>query len=91
MSETLLWLLYLLSAAAAFAAAYRLGWRIVPSTLVGTLVTIIGWAVIYPAAAEDKRPVWWRLDLSLNASFGLIFAAAGAALAFAILYRNERD
>jgi hypothetical protein len=90
LSETLLWLLYGTSAAVAFAAVHRLGWRIVPSTLVGTLVTVLGWALLYLVTAEDKRPAWWRLDLSLNASFALIFAAGGAALAFAMLYHKEQ-
>ena len=91
MNETVLWLLYLISAAVAFAAVYRLGLRIVSSTLLGTAVTMAGWTVLYFATAEEKRPAWWRVDLSLNASFALIFAAAGAALALALLYRNRDD
>ena len=89
MNETLLWLLYCASAAAGFAGVYRLRWRIVPSTLAGTLVTVVGWGILYLAAAEEQRPQWWRLDLSLNASFALIFAGAGAALGLAFLYRGE--
>ncbi|NUT00425.1 MAG: hypothetical protein HOP96_05570 [Sphingomonas sp.] len=88
MNETLLWLLYLVSAAVAFLAVQKLAWRIVPSMLVGTLVSIIGWGILFLLTAEDKRPAFWRLDLSLNASFALIFAGAGAALAFAI--QNDR-
>ena len=34
------------------------------------------------------RPPFWRVDLSLNASFALIFAGAGAALAFALKNRE---
>ena len=88
MNETLLWLLYLVSAAVAFLAVQKLGWRLVPSMLAGTLVTVLGWLVIYLLTAEDKRPAFWRLDLSLNASFALIFAGAGAALAFAMKSRE---
>ena len=88
MNETLLWLLYLVSAAVAFLAVQKLGWRLVPSMLAGTLVTVLGWLVIYLLTAEDKRPDFWRLDLSLNASFALIFAGAGAALAFAMKSRE---
>ena len=80
MNETLLWLLYLVSAAVGFLAVHRLGWRLVPSMLAGTLVTVVAWLPIYLLTAEDKRPAFWRLDLSLNASFALIFAGAGAAL-----------
>ena len=88
MNETLLWLLYLVSAAVAFLAVQKLGWRIVPSMLAGTIVTIIGWGLIFLLTADDKRPAFWRLDLSLNASFALIFAGAGAAVAFAIQNRR---
>ena len=84
MNETILWLLYLVSAAAGFAAVHKLGWRIVPAMLAGTLVTLAGWALLYLLTAEDQRPAFWKLDLSLNASFGLIFAGVGAALAFAL-------
>ena len=90
MNETLLWLLYLVSAVVAFLAVQRLGWRIVPSMLAGTLVTLIGWVPLYLLTAEDKRPEFWRLDLSLNASFALIFAGVGAALAFAMKDREAR-
>ena len=90
MNETLLWLLYLVSAVVGFLAVHRLGWRLVPSILAGTLVTVLGWVPIFLLTAEDKRPPFWRLDLSLNASFALIFAAAGAALAFAMKDREAR-
>jgi hypothetical protein len=84
LNETLLWLLYLVSAAVAFLTVQKLGWRIVPSMLAGTVVTIVGWGLIFLLTAEDKRPAFWRLDLSLNASFALIFAGAGAGIAFAM-------
>jgi hypothetical protein len=90
LNETLLWLLYLVSAIVAFLTVQRLGWRIVPSMLAGTLVTLIGWVPLYLLTAEDKRPEFWRLDLSLNASFALIFAGVGAALAFAMKDREAR-
>ena len=90
MNETLLWLLYLVSAIVAFLTVQRLGWRIVPSMLAGTMVTLIGWVPLYLLTAEDKRPEFWRLDLSLNASFALIFAGVGAALAFAMKDREAR-
>ena len=90
MNETLLWLLYLVSAAVAFFTVRKLGWRIVPSMFAGTLVTLLGWVPLYLLTAEDKRPEFWRLDLSLNASFALIFAGVGAALAFAMKDRESR-
>ena len=90
MNETILWLLYVVGAVAAYAAVQKLGWRIVPSTLAGCVPTLIGWGLIYLLTAEDKRPVWWRVDLSLNLSFALIFAACGAAAAMAMQYRSSR-
>ena len=91
MTETILWLLYMVGAVAAFAAVHKLGWRIVPSTLIGTVPTLLCWLVLYFTTAKDDRPAWWRLDLSLNLSFALIFAACGAALAFALQYRSSRE
>jgi len=91
LNETVLWLLYLVSAVTAFLTVQKLGWRIVPSMLAGTAVTVVGWALIFLLTAEDKRPPFWRVDLSLNASFALIFAGAGAALAFALKDRGRSD
>ena len=91
MNETILWLLYVAGAAVAFAAVRRLDWRIVPSTIAGTVPTLLGGGLIYLLTAEDKRPAWWRVDLSLNLSFALIFAACGAAAAFALQYRSSRS
>ena len=88
MNETLLWLLYLVSAVVGFLTVQKLDWRLVPAMLAGTLVTVLGWLPIFLLTAEDKRPDFWRLDLSLNASFALIFAGAGAALAFALKSRE---
>ena len=89
MTEAILWLLYVIGAAAAFAAVHKLGWRIVPSTLVGAVPTLLGWLVLYFTMAEDDRPNWWRLDLSMNLSFAIIFAACGAALAMFVLSRQR--
>ena len=91
MNETLLWLLYSVSAAVAFFAVQKLGWRIVPSMLAGTVVTMVGWGLIFLLTAEDKRPAFWRLDLSMNASFALIFAGAGAAIALAMKSSQSAD
>lgn len=91
MNETILWLLYVLGAAAAYAAVQKLGWRIVPSTIGGCVPTLIGWGVMYLLMPGDDRPDFWRVDLSLNLSFALIFAACGAAMGFAMQYRSSRD
>lgn len=91
MNETILWLLYLVGAAVAYAAVQKFGWRIVPSTIAGCVPTLLGWGMMYVLTAKDDRPSFWRVDLSLNLSFALIFAACGAAVAFAIQYRSSRE
>lgn len=91
MNDTVLWLLYVVGAAIAFCVIIRFRWRIVPAMLVGTSLTAFGWAIVYAGTAEDKRPAFWRTDLSLNLSLALIFAGAGAAAAYAVLqFRRER-
>jgi hypothetical protein len=90
LNETILWLLYVVGAVAAYAAVQKLGWRIVPSTILGCVPTLLGWAVLYFLTARDDRPAFWRVDLSLNLSFALIFAACGAAAGFAMQYRSSR-
>ena len=84
-------MLYLVGAVVAYAAVQRFGWRIVPSTLSGCVPTLIGWCFLYLLTSEDDRPSFWRVDLSLNLSFALIFAACGAAVALAMQYRSSRD
>ncbi len=59
--------------------------------ITGTVPTLLGWTVLFLTMSEDDRPIWWRLDLSLNFSFALIFAAAGAALAFALKSREPHN
>jgi len=89
LNETILWLLYACGAVAAFAAVRKLNWRIVPSTLLGMVPTLLGWLILYLLTARDDRPLWWRVDLSLNLSFALIFAACGAALAMLLSSRQR--
>ena len=88
MNETLLWLSYLVSAVIALLTVSKLGWRIVPSMLAGTLFSAVVWGLIYLFTAEDLRPAFWRVDFSLSACFALIFAGAGAAIGFAMRSRN---
>ena len=84
----MLWLLYLVSALVAFLNVRKLDWRIVPWMLVGAAATVLGWGLLYLLTSEELRSPFWRVDLSLNASFALIFAAVGAAIAFAMKSRN---
>jgi hypothetical protein len=85
LNETLLWLLYCASGVLAFAAVYYWRWRIVWAIVSGGLLSTIGWILIFGFTDEEKRPDWVKLDLSLNVTFGLIFAAFGAALAWWLL------
>ena len=80
MNETQLWLVYAISGGVAFAAIYYWRWRIAMAVLTGGLITTIGWILVFRFTEAEKRPAWVRLDLSLNLTFGLIFAGAGAAL-----------
>lgn len=89
MNETLLWLVYLVGAAVAFVCVYRFGTRIVPAVLAGTILTMLGWAILFLLTPDDLQPSFWRVDLSLNACFGLIFAAGGAALGFYLAMRRQ--
>ena len=89
MNETLLWLFHVASGGAAFAAVYYLRWRIALAVIIGGLITAIGWLLIFRFTDEEKRPEWIRLDLSLNLSFGLIFAALGAVLGWWLLTRRQ--
>ena len=80
MNETLLWLLYCVGGVLAFAAVHRWRWRIALAVISGGLITTIGWLLIFRFTDEEKRPDWVKLDLSLNVTFALIFAAFGAGL-----------
>ena len=89
MNETLLWLLYCVSGLLAFASVYKSGWPIGLALLWGPLITGAGWALIYELTDEEKRPDWVQLDLTLNLTFGLIFAAAGAGMAKYLVTRRK--
>ena len=88
MNETLLWLFYFISGAVAFAAVYYRRWHIGIAILAGCAVTGAGWALIYQLTDEEKRPAWVRMDLALNLSFALIFAALAALLAKRLVTRR---
>jgi ABC-type Fe3+-siderophore transport system permease subunit len=90
LTDTLLWVAYLLSAAASFYAVRARRWPIVPASVAGALLTVIVWAILVLTAKPDARPAFLEVDLALNASFGVIFAAAGAALAMFLNNRSER-
>ena len=90
MTDTLLWVAYLLSAAAAFYAVRARRWPIVPAAIAGALLTVIVWAILVLTAKPEARPAFLTVDLGLNGSFGVIFAAAGAALAMFLNQHRTR-
>ena len=91
MNETLLWLLYCASGLLAFLVTYKLRGRPIFAALAGGLLTGAGWSLLYAMTEVDQRPDWVQLDLSLNLTFGLIFAAAGAGIGRWMLSRRDGD
>jgi hypothetical protein len=91
LSETLVWVLYLITGALAFAAVYRLGWPMTWSMLAPTVLTTLIWYLAVEfVGKEENEPAWINVDLALNASFSLIFAGAGAALGMYLRTRKQR-
>jgi hypothetical protein len=91
LTDLLTWLGYGVSAALAFAAVHYQGWRIVPAMLasgaVGLLITILGMLV---TKAED-RSTWETVEVTLNGSVCLMFAALGAGVALAIKHARNPE
>ena len=88
MNETLIWLSYGIGAVLAFAAVNYRRWHVGLAILVGALVSGAGWTLVYYFTEDEKRPAWVQLDLALNLSFGLIFAALAALLAKRLVTRR---
>jgi hypothetical protein len=91
LSALLTWVGYLLSAVLAFAAVHYKGWRIVPAMLaagaVGLVITIFA---LLLTKAED-RSTWETVEVTLNGSVCLMFAALGAAVALAIKHARDPE
>ncbi|QIK78413.1 hypothetical protein G7077_05325 [Sphingomonas piscis] len=91
MSEILVWTMYLIGAAAAFALVRYRGWPLTLSILTPSVVgTLIYYLVVEEIGKEANEPFWLRMDLALNFSFFLIFAGAGAAIGMFIRERTVR-
>lgn len=91
MSETLIWFLYLVGAALAFAAVYYRNWRITLAMLVSAAIATFLWYVLVQLGKEDDEPTWMTVELTMNASFALIFAGAGAGVAAWLKSRRRAD
>jgi hypothetical protein len=89
LSDALVWLGYLIGAAIAFWTVYSRSWKVTPATVVGGLVGLAIWALSYLTASSDERSSWLQVEIALNGSISLIFAAAGAAVALALKHRRH--
>lgn len=89
MSETLVWLVYLASAGIAFALVRVRGWKITPAILSGTVIAMVAlWLPLHQLTPRDETNYWFQVELALNATFCVIFAGAGAAIAYALQSRS---
>jgi len=80
MSETLLWLFYLVAAAAAFYVVRYRGWPLTLAILAPSVVGTLIYYLVVELGKEANEPFWFNVDLAMNFSFFLIFAGAGAAI-----------
>ena len=89
MSDTIAWLGYLIGAALAFWTVYARGWKVTPAAIVGGLVGLAIWALTFLTTSSEDRSSWVQVEIALNGSLSLIFAAAGAAVALALKHRRH--
>jgi hypothetical protein len=89
LSDTIVWLGYLIGAAIAFWTVNAQSWKVTPATIVGGLVGVAIWAVTFLTTSTEERSDWLQVELALNGSLSLIFAAAGAAVAIALKHRRH--
>ena len=89
MSDTIVWLGYLIGAGSAFWTVYSQSWKVTPATIVGGLAGLAIWAMTYLATSSEERSSWLQVEVALNGSLSLIFAAAGAAAAIALKHRRH--
>lgn len=90
MIDTLLWLAYLVSGAAAFLLVRNKHWRLVGAMLAGTAVGLLLSVIVMLAIPREDPTRWFQVDLAINGSLSLIFAGAGAAIAYAIREGRNR-
>ena len=89
MSDTIVWLGYLIGAGIAYWTVYARGWKVTPAAIVGGLLGLAIWALTFLATATEDRSDWLQVEVALNGSLSLIFAAAGAAVALALKHRRH--
>ena len=89
MSDALVWLGYLIGAVIAFWTVHSRGWKVTPATIVGGLAGLAIWALTFLGTSSEDRSSWLQVEIALNGSLSLIFAAAGAAIALALKHRRH--
>ena len=88
MSDSFVWIGYLIGAGIAFILVYSQGWKVTLATLSGGAVALAIWAIIFATTNSEERSPWLQVELGLNGSLSLIFAAAGAAVALSLKHRR---
>lgn len=89
MSNTLLWLIYLISGVIAFVLVYKQRWSLVPSMLAATAAGVLLSLLVMLAVPKEEASGWFQVELAMNGSLSLIFAGVGAAIAYAL--RTSRE
>lgn len=87
MSEVAFWLNYLLAGLVAFIAVYFGRWKIVPSLLAGTALTLAIYLAVSIMSGGTFDDPWLAPALMINGSFSMIFGAVGAAIGMALRAR----
>ena len=90
MNENLLWLLYLVGAGLAFWAVRHKRWPLTAAILAPAAIGTLIWYLAVELGKEANEPAWINVDLAVNFSFFLIFAAGGAALGMFLRDRGGR-
>ena len=90
MNENLLWLLYMVGAALAFAAVRYRHWPLTLAILAPAVAGTLIWYLAVELGKEANEPTWINVDLAVNFSFFLIFAAGGAAIGMFLRDRGRR-
>lgn len=89
MTDTLLWLTYLVSGGIAFALVYLKAWRLVPAMVLATAIGVLLAMLIMLAVPKEDEAFWFQVELAMNGSLSMIFAGVGAAIAYAL--RTPRE
>ena len=89
MINSLLWLTYFVSGAIAFALVWLKGWRLVPAMVLATAAGVLLSLIIMLVIPREEASPWFQVELAMNGSLSLIFAGAGAAVAYAL--RSSRE